>query len=83
MVEKGIRCGMCHAVYKYAKANNKYMKDYGPSTELSYLMYWDVKNLYEWARPQKLFVHYFKWIIKKSRFIQKFQQNYDDDSNIQ
>ena len=25
-VEKGIRGGICHAIYKHAKANNKYMK---------------------------------------------------------
>ena len=28
MVEKGIREGICHYIYIYAKANNKYMKDY-------------------------------------------------------
>ena len=28
MVEKGIREGVCHSIYQYAKANNKYMKDY-------------------------------------------------------
>ena len=28
MVEKGIRGGMCHAIYKYANANNKGMKNY-------------------------------------------------------
>ena len=27
MVEKGIRGGICHSIYQYAKVNNKYMKD--------------------------------------------------------
>ena len=28
MVEKGMRGEICHSIYRYAKANNKYMKDY-------------------------------------------------------
>ena len=28
MVEKGIRRGISHSVYRNAKINNKYMKDY-------------------------------------------------------
>ena len=28
MVEKGMREGICHSICRYAKANNKYMKDY-------------------------------------------------------
>ena len=27
-VEKGIKRGMCHAIHRYGKANNKYMKGY-------------------------------------------------------
>ena len=27
-VEKGIRGGIYHSIYQYAKANNKHMKDY-------------------------------------------------------
>ena len=33
MVEKGIKRGICHAKYRYAKANNKYMKDYNKDEE--------------------------------------------------
>ena len=46
MVEKGIRGGTCHSIYRYAKANNKYMKGYDKNKESSYLQYWNVKNLY-------------------------------------
>ena len=28
MVEKGIRGGVCHSIYRYAKPTNKYMKEY-------------------------------------------------------
>ena len=44
LVEKGIRGGICCAIYQYMKANNKYMKD--KNKELSYLKYWDVSNFY-------------------------------------
>ena len=45
MVEKGIRGGTCHAIYRYVKANDKYMKDYGKKKESSYFIYWDANNL--------------------------------------
>ena len=31
MVEKGIWGGICHAIHRYAKANDKYMKNYDKS----------------------------------------------------
>ena len=44
MVEKGIRGGICCSIYRYAKANNKYMKDYNKNKEC--LQHWDVNNIY-------------------------------------
>ena len=37
-VEKRIRGGICHAIHRYAKANNKYMKNYDKNIESSYPM---------------------------------------------
>ena len=47
MKEKDIRDGTSNAIYWYAKANDKYMKDYHKE-KLSYLMYCDMNNLYRW-----------------------------------
>ena len=37
MVEKSIRGEICHSVYRYVKANNKYMKDHHKNKESSYI----------------------------------------------
>ena len=60
MVEKGIRGGICHAIHRYAEANNKYMKNYDKDMESSYLEYLDANNLYGWTLSQKLLVNCFK-----------------------
>ena len=46
----------------YAKANNKYMKNYNKNIESSYIQYLDANNLYGWVMSQKLPVNDFKWV---------------------
>ena len=53
MVEEGIRWGICHAIHRHAKADNKYMKNYYKNKESSYIQYLDANNLYGWAMSQK------------------------------
>ena len=72
MREEGIRGGMCHAVHRYAKANNKYIKNYDKKGESSYIQYLDANNLYGWAMSQKLTVGGFKWIEDVSKIDEDF-----------
>ena len=81
MVEKRIRGGIFHSIYRYAKANNKYMKDYDKNKESSYLQYWDVNNLYGWAMSQKLLVNNFEWIKDTSQFNEDFIKSYNEESD--
>ena len=62
MVEKGIIEEISHSIYQYAKAHNKYMKDYHKKKESQYIQYWNVNNLYGWEMSQKLPLNNFEWI---------------------
>ena len=78
LVEKGIQGGICRSIYRYAKANNKYTKDYDKNKELSYIKYWDVNNLHGWAMSQKVPVNNFEWIKDTSQFNEDFIKNCDE-----
>ena len=81
MVQKGTRGGICHLLNRFAKANNKYMKNYDKDIESSYIEYLDANNFYKWAMSQKRLVNGFEWIEKLSQFKEDFIKNYDEDSN--
>ena len=45
-IEKGLRGGISYIAKRYAKANNKYMKDYDAKELSRFIMYLDINNLY-------------------------------------
>ena len=60
-IEKGLRGGISYISHRHGKANNKYMRDYNPQEESSYLMYLDANNLYGWAMSQPLPYRDLQW----------------------
>ena len=72
MVGKDIRGGMCQPTFKYAKANNKQMKNYDANQEAPYLVYLDANNLYGCSKSKKLPVNGFGWTDDLSNFNEDF-----------
>ena len=80
MVEKGIKGRICHAIHKYAKENNKYMKNYDKNIESSDLLCLDGNNLYGRVMSQTLPVNGFEWKKNIFKFDEDCIKNYDEDS---
>ena len=81
MVKKQSRGRICHFINRYAKANDKYMKDFDTNKELSYHKYWDINNLYCRAMSQKLPVDGFEWVEDSSHFNVDFIKGYNEESD--
>ena len=81
MVEKGIRGAIFHAIYRYAKSDNKYMKNYDKNKEVLHILYLEANNLYGWAMSQEFPVNGFKWKKHVLKINEDFIKNYDEDSN--
>ena len=89
MVEEGIRGGICHSIHQYAKANNKYMKNYNNNEESPYIQYLDANNLHGWAMSKKLPVNGFKWtdtseasaLARNNIINEEFIKNYNENND--
>ena len=80
MAEERIRGRICHSIHRYAKANNKYMKNYNKKKKSSYIQYLDANNLYGWPMSQKLPKNNFKWVEDTSSINEEFIKNYNENS---
>ena len=81
MIEEGIRGGIRHAIQCYAKANNKYMKDYDKKNKSSYIQYLDANDLYGKAMTEKIPVRGFRWMDNISKMDEDFVRGYDKNDN--
>ena len=81
MVENGIGGGICHSIYRNAKANKRYMEDYGKNKKPSYLQYRNVNNLYGYAISPKLPVNNFEYIEDTSQFNEYFTKIYNEETD--
>ena len=80
MIEKRIRGGICQAIHRYAKANNKYMKNY--EKKLNHHMNLGANNFHGWTMSQNLMsVNDFTYEKNLSKFDKDFIKNYDEDSD--
>ena len=70
-----------NAIHQYAKANKKYIKHYDKNKGSSYLIFWDVNNLYVWTMSQKLPLNYFKWVKDTSEFNEDFIKSCNDEND--
>ena len=67
-IEEGLNDGISYIAKRYAKANNKYMKNYDPAKLSIYKSYLDMNNLYGWTMSDYLPYGWFKWLKNVDKF---------------
>ena len=67
-IEKGLRGGISYIAKRYAKANNKYMKNYDPTKPSIYIPYLGMNNLYGCEMNDYLPYGGFKWLKNVDNF---------------
>ena len=67
-IEKGLRGGISYIAKRYTKANNKYMNDYDPKKQSTFISYLDLNHLYGWAMSDYVSYEEFKWLKNVDEF---------------
>ena len=62
VIDIGLNIIISYIAKRYAKANNKYMKDYDPKKPSKFINYLDMNNLYGWAMSEYLTYGRFNWL---------------------
>ena len=63
-----MRGGISYIAKRYGKENNKYMNDYDPKKQSTFISYLDMNNLYGWAMSEYLPYEGFKWLKNVDKF---------------
>ena len=61
-IERGMRGGISYIAKRYCRANNEFVKGYDKGKEKSFIIYWDVSNLYCDAMLKYLSYDEFEWL---------------------
>ena len=61
-IEKGLRGGVSYIRKRYAKANNKYTKNYDPKKRSKFMTYLDLNNFYGWRLSEYLPYGGLEWL---------------------
>ena len=67
-IEKGPRGAISYIAKRYAKANNKYLNDYNPKKQSTFITDLDMNNLYGLEMSQYLPYSGFKWLKNVGEF---------------
>ena len=73
--EKSTRGGISYISNTYSKANNKYLKSYGPKQESKHIIYLDANILCGYAMSKFLPTSRLKWIDPKEFDLNKYTNN--------
>ncbi|VEN55013.1 unnamed protein product [Callosobruchus maculatus] len=78
-IQKGIRGGISQCCNRYGEANNPYMgKHYKPDVVTSYLMYYDINNLYGAVMSKHLPYGGFEWVPVENIYHENILNQPDD-----